>query len=95
MCDSCGSEFESRETLVKHIIENHIVKGTHVIQRHVCKTCNVEVHGEEAKNNHMCRKPKDTCSFCKVSFCSQEAMKEHVCSEHPYKSIDDQLLARK
>ena len=39
-------------TLVKHIIENHTVKGTHVIQRHV-GMCNVEVHGEEAKTNHM------------------------------------------
>ena len=94
-CDSCGQDFESRESLITHIVEYHTVNGTHVIQRHVCKICNVEVHGAEAKNNHMCRKPQDTCSFCKASFFSQEAKREHMCGEHPFKSVEDQLLARR
>ena len=72
-CDSCGKEFQSRETLIEHIVDKHTVNGTHVIQRHVCKVCNVEVHGDVAKNNHICRNHQDTCSFCKVKLYSQEA----------------------
>ena len=94
-CDSCGQEFENKSTLIEHIVEKHTVKGTQIIQRHVCKVCNVEVHGEESKNNHMCRKHMDACSFCKKKFYSREAMQEHICSMHPFKSVDDQLLANK
>ena len=93
--DSCGQQFESIETLIKHIVDNHTVKGSHVIQRHICQVCNVELHGDEAKNNHTCRKHQDTCSFCKTKFYSQEVKKQHICGEHHYKSVDDQLLARK
>ena len=94
-CDSCGSEFDNKENLIKHIVDNHTVMGTHVIQRHICKICNVEVHGEEAKNNHNCRKPTSTCSFCKQSFYSQEARVNHICDQHAYKSVAEQLRALK
>ena len=94
-CDSCGQEFENKTTLIEHIVEKHTVKGTQIIQRHVCTVCNVEVHGDEAKSNHICRKHVDTCSFCKKKFYSREAIQEHICSDHPFKSVDEQLLARK
>ena len=94
-CDSCGQEFVNKSTLIEHIVEKHTVKGTQIIQRHVCKVCNVEVHGDEAKSNHICRKHLDACSFCKKKFYSREAIQEHICSEHPFKSVDEQLLARK
>ena len=94
-CDSCGQEFENKSTLIEHIVEKHTVKGTQIIPRHVCKVCNVEVHGDEARNNHICRKHMDACSFCKKKFYSREAVQEHICSEHSFKSVDDQLLARK
>ena len=32
-CDTCGLEFESREVLIKHIVENHTAIGTQVISR--------------------------------------------------------------
>ena len=94
-CDSSGQEFENKEILIKHIVDNHTVMGTHVIQRHICKVCNVEVHGEEAKSNHSCRKPPFTCSYCKQSFFSQEAQKIHICEQHQNKSVTEQLRALK
>ena len=30
-CDSCGQDFESKEVLITHIVENHTNKGTQVI----------------------------------------------------------------
>ena len=59
-CDSCGEDYQSRETLIKHIVDNHTVNGTQVIQRHICKVCNFEVHGDGAKNDHVCRKPQES-----------------------------------
>ena len=94
-CDSCGQEFESKEVLITHIGENHTERGTQVIPRHVCKVCNVEVHGNEARNSHACRKPQNTCSFCKTSFYSQEAQKNHICDKHQYKTVDEQMRANK
>ena len=94
-CDSCGQEFDNKETLIKHIVEHHTVKGTQVIPRHICSICNVELHGDEAKNNHICRKPQSTCSFCKKTFYSQEARNNHVCEKHLFKSVADQLRAQK
>ena len=94
-CDSCGQDFESKEVLITHIVENHTNKGTQVIPRHICKVCNVEVHGDEARNNHVCRKPENTCSFCKSSFYSKEAQRNHICDQHQYKTVDEQVRANK
>ena len=94
-CDSCGQEFENKEILIKHIVDNHTVGGTHGIPRHICSVCNVELHGEEAKNKHSCRKPQASCSFCKESFYSQEARGKHICVQHPYKTVDEQVRASK
>ena len=56
-CVSCGKEFDNREVLIKHIVDHHTVNGIHVINRHICKACKVEVHGEAARDNHVCKKP--------------------------------------
>ena len=94
-CDSCGLEYQSREELIKHIVDNHTHKGTQIIPRHVCKVCNVEVHGDSNRDNHMCRKPQWGCDWCKAEFYSSEARQNHICEKHRFKTVDEQLKARR
>ena len=94
-CVSCGKDFETRKILIKHIVENHTVNGIHVINRHVCKICKVEEHGEAARDGHQCKKPEHTCSYCKMSFYSIEARQNHICESHELKTVDEQLRALK
>ena len=94
-CDSCGLEYQSREELVKHIVDNHTQQGTQIIQRHVCKVCNVEVHGNNSRDNHICRQPQWHCDWCKEQFYSSEARKNHICVKHRFKTVGEQLTARK
>ena len=94
-CDTCGLEFESREVLIKHIVENHTAIGTQVIPRYICKVCNVEVHSNINKENHMCRKPQWGCDWCKQEFYSTEARKNHICAQHRFKSVEEQLRVQK
>jgi uncharacterized C2H2 Zn-finger protein len=75
-CDTCGLDFESREVLIKHIVDHHTQANTTIISRFICKVCNVEVHGDLTKNNHMCRKPQWSCTWCKYEFYSSEARKK-------------------
>ena len=60
----------------------------------MCRRCNIEVKGNNAKENHICRMPGDdslnTCSFCKVDFFSKEDKQSHECEHHPYKSVFQQ-----
>ena len=90
-CVSCGKTFENRDVLIKHIVDNHTVNGIYVINRHICKVCQIEVHGEAARDNHMCKKPEHTCGYCKMSFHSTEARQNHICESHELKTVDEQL----
>ena len=81
--------------MIKHIVENHTQATSTVISRFICKVCNVEVHGDTTKNNHMCRKPQWSCTWCKHEFYSSEARKNHICEKHQFKTVDEQLRARK
>ena len=94
-CESCGKEFENRNVLIKHIVDHHTVNGIHVINRHICKLCKVEVHGEAARDSHECKKPEHTCSYCKMSFHSTEARQNHICERHEFKTVDEQLRSLK
>ena len=94
-CDTCGLEFQNREVLIKHIVDNHTQKSTHIISRFICKVCNVELHGEMNKESHMCRKPQWGCDWCKQEFYSSEARKNHICDKHKFKTVDEQLRARR
>ena len=94
-CDACEKDFESKEVLIKHIVETHTNKGQQIITRHVCQICNVEVHGDQTRDNHQCRKPEHTCSFCKVKLYSQEARRNHICNEHEFKTVAEQFRAQK
>ena len=94
-CDSCGQEFQSREELIKHIVDTHTKQGTAVIPRHICKVCNIEVHGDINRDNHICRKPQWCCDWCKEEFYSSEARKTHICQQHRFKTVDEQLNARR
>ena len=94
-CVSCGKEFATREVLIKHIVDHHTVNGIHMINRHVCKTCKVEVHGEAARDSHLCKKPEHSCSYCKMSFYTTEARQNHICERHEFKTVDEQLRALK
>ena len=64
-CDSCGLKYKNKEDLIKHIVDSHTQHGTQIIPRHVCKICNVEVHGDSSRDEHMCRKPQWNCDWCK------------------------------
>ena len=94
-CDSCEKDFETKEVLIKHIVEHHTKKGHQIIPRHICQICNVEVHGDATRDNHQCRKPQHTCSFCKVDFYSNEARKNHICSDHEFQTVAEQIRAQK
>ena len=89
-CDVCSVNFQSRENLIKHIADNH-VQNNNIINRHICARCNVEVHGDETRDNHMCRNPQYQCSGCKVKLFSKEAYYNHICPLHPNKSVDQQV----
>ena len=94
-CVSCGKEFDNREVLIKHIVDHHTVNGIHVINRHICKVCKVEVHGEAARDNHVCKKPEHKCSYCKMSLYTTEARQNHICEKHEVKTVEEQLLSLK
>ena len=94
-CDTCGHVFENREVLIKHIVDIHTKAKTTIIPRFICKVCNVEVHGDLNMNSHMCRKPQWGCDWCKQEFYSSEARKNHICEKHRFKTVDEQLRARK
>ena len=66
-----------------------------MINRHICKACKVEVHGEAARDNHVCKKPEHTCSYCKMSFHSTEARQNHICEKHEFKTVEEQLRSLK
>ena len=89
-CDICSSEFQSRELLIKHIADSHVLNNN-VTNRHICVRCNVEVHGDETRDNHMCRIPQYQCNGCKVKLFSKEAHYNHICPLHPSKSVDQQV----
>ena len=94
-CDTCGLGFESREVLIKHIVDNHTVSGTQEIPRFICKVCNVEVHNNINRDNHICRKPQWACDWCKQELFSSEARKTHICAKHRFKSVEEQLRVQK
>ena len=75
-CDNCGMEYQSREELIKHIVEIHTNQGVNIIQRHICKVCNVELNGDNNRDTHICRKPEWCCTWCKKEFYSSEAKKK-------------------
>ena len=67
-CDTCGDRLLSREELIKHIVDNHSQQRPQIIQRHICKVCNIEVHGDKYRDDHLCRKPEWSCGWCKQEF---------------------------
>ena len=94
-CDNCGTEYQSREELIKHIVEIHTNRGVNIIQRHICKVCNVELHGDNNRDTHICRKPEWRCTWCKKEFYSSEARKNHICEHHRFQTVDEQFNARR
>ena len=79
ICDTCGLDFESREVLIKHIVDSHTQINTPIISRFICQVCNVEVHGDMNKDSHMCRKPQWSCDWCKQeSYSSETRKKSHM-----------------
>ena len=35
-CDTCGHEFQNRDDLIKHIVDNHAQQQTTIISRYIC-----------------------------------------------------------
>ena len=88
-CVSCNKECDSRDLLVKHIEDEHI-QERNIINRHICVVYNVEVHGDQTRDTHMCRKAEHKCSFCQMTFHSQEVRKYHICSAHQFQTMEQQ-----